>query len=183
MALLHEPSPFIESRIDSWLMLEAFTDLAMSQVPLSFRKLCEELECAFPPEIDSNHPLAGAVMMWVADGLPFWTFMRFMDNFVIDGYKTFYRFGLACVQRWAVLHNIKEERESPDPGSESSSRSGSRPGSPGRSPFKLSAPKAVSAKLLSPMKPSSETKFLQPPAMPGSPSMSTAGSAFSRVSE
>lgn len=100
MATLREPSPLFETRLQSWLMLIAFHDLASEKVPQAVKTLCEVRECAYPPPIDQNHPCSGAVLDWVADRLPFWLLMRFVDNFIVEGEKTFYRFNLAILQLW-----------------------------------------------------------------------------------
>ena len=99
-ALLRQPSPFVETRLQTWLMLVAMDQVAARCNARAYRRLCAYLGLPFPPPLDHQHPLGGAVMLWVSHHLPFWALMRFLDNFVVEGEKTFYRFGLALLQCW-----------------------------------------------------------------------------------
>lgn len=100
-ALLRQPTPFVETRLQTWLRLEAMHCLALANNPKAYRELCDYMQVPFPPPLDSHHPLAGAAMLWVSHHVPFWALMRFLDNFVVEGDKTFFRFGLALLQCWS----------------------------------------------------------------------------------
>jgi len=77
----------------------------------AYKQLCEYMGVGYPAPINQQHPLSGAVMLWVSHHLPFWPLMRFLDNFIVEGEKSFYRFGLAILQCWrlACPHIIKPD--------------------------------------------------------------------------
>ena len=98
-ALLRDPVPCPETRLETWLMLAAATDLAVSEEPRALRRLCAQQGVAYPPPLAHHHPLAGTVLRWVM-ALPYWCLVRFLDNWLVEGEKTFYRFALAILRCW-----------------------------------------------------------------------------------
>lgn len=98
--LLHQPCPMVVTRLQTWQRLIAMDRLAMTINPKAYKQLCEYLGVPFAPSIGHNHPLTGAEQLWVSHHLPFWALMRFLDNFIAEGDKTFFRFGLAILQCW-----------------------------------------------------------------------------------
>ena len=116
--LLQAPSPFLETRLESWLRLGALDALAkrvlrreynaLVGVTLSQRanaRLGREDSGAndrltLPLPLDSQHPLAGCVVSLVTEHLAFWPLVRFFDYFITNGKKSFFRYGLALISRW-----------------------------------------------------------------------------------
>lgn len=115
--LLQQPCPLMETRLQTWLRLVAMDQLALDINPKAYKQLCEYLGVPFPPPLDHHHPLSGAVLLWVSHHLPFWALTRFIDNFVAEGDKTFFRFGLAILQCWrmACPHVTQSDVPAPSP--------------------------------------------------------------------
>eukprot|EP00730_Choanoeca_flexa_P018493 TRINITY_DN8994_c0_g1_i3.p1 TRINITY_DN8994_c0_g1~~TRINITY_DN8994_c0_g1_i3.p1 ORF type:complete len:598 (+),score=89.21 TRINITY_DN8994_c0_g1_i3:166-1794(+) len=110
MALLEEPSPLPKTRLDTWSMIAAFDSLATTHCSKPYAQLFSELDQALPAVLTQQHPLRGVALDWVSRCFPFWSLMRFLDNFTIEGDKTFYRVGLAVLHAWGQTRKIPAAR-------------------------------------------------------------------------